>query len=205
MSKPPEKPRSSHYKGNNEGGYGNPPVSTQFKKGNKGGGRPKGPESINATMRKMLRGKVTRPDGTKIPMQKAIALAAQRAVLTEGVKGIDLALRLADMFEDKPAGEASPRRKMDLTVLNDAELYIFYSLSARASGNTERLSEAERGMKYLGICALVRREDGGMGIDPVEGSGWELRPSLPKPVDDDHTASNSYPENLWKRADTGDE
>lgn len=49
---PPEKearkrPRSPHYQGNNKGGYGNPPVKSQFN-GKAGPGRPSGPASLEA-------------------------------------------------------------------------------------------------------------------------------------------------------------
>lgn len=51
--------RSPHYRANNDGGYGNPPVRHQFKPGNEGGpGRRRGTTSIDAALRKMFRSKV---------------------------------------------------------------------------------------------------------------------------------------------------
>jgi hypothetical protein len=70
-------PRSELYKGNNEGGYCNPPVKNHFGHGNKGGGRPPG-STLESALRKALAKKIAvNQDGERMSMSVADAYAAR--------------------------------------------------------------------------------------------------------------------------------
>ncbi|SHK51957.1 hypothetical protein SAMN05444000_1352 [Shimia gijangensis] len=69
-------------------GYGKPPKSGQFKKGQSGNakGRPKGAKGILASLKRELEAKITVREGTReVCMSKAEALAKQLAA--KGLKG----------------------------------------------------------------------------------------------------------------------
>lgn len=125
---------TSRYKGNNEGGYGNPPVKGQFGPGNKGGpGRPRGPQGLAARMRKMLKGSVSDANGNTAAMETAFTQVVRREMLTGGTKGVRLGLDMFELFGDDPAApepsEQKEKNKPDLSLFTNLELDIYGSLA----------------------------------------------------------------------------
>lgn len=89
-------------KGNYEVGYGKPPASGRFKKGQSGNpkGRPKGRKAMNSIIEDVLRRKVVIREGgktKKIPQVEALI----RRIVNDGLKGdgkaTDQALKLFQM------------------------------------------------------------------------------------------------------------
>lgn len=105
------KPLSPHYKANNEGGYGNPPVSGQRKKGDPGGpGRRKGETNINAALRKMFQSRVpVMKDGKRvtIPFAEALAERVKKIILSGSLRalqmGLEMMAKLGPVEEDTDA------------------------------------------------------------------------------------------------------
>ncbi len=90
------------YKANNEGGYGNPPVSQQFQPGNQGGpGRTKGVTSLESALRRMFASKVrVTKDGKVIEMDMAEAMVERlrQFILGKDLKGFLLGLELMQKY-----------------------------------------------------------------------------------------------------------
>ncbi|MEQ8743668.1 hypothetical protein [Parasphingorhabdus sp.] len=123
--------KSSHYKGNNEGGYGNPPVKDQFD-GTPGPGRPKGSKSLDGALRKVFRKKVARIDknGKRTLIEAPEALAER--LLELGLKG-PLAANIEARAMAEKFGPTDEQLSYDITVLTDVELnlygYLLYRLT----------------------------------------------------------------------------
>jgi hypothetical protein len=178
-AKKPQKPKSPsrkkalspHYKANNAGGYGNAPVKSQFKPGCKPGpGRKKGEASIEAAMRRMLREKVPRKDGgPPVPIGKAFAAAARNTMLTGGVRGVELGLKLSTKFGEKK--EADPI--IDLRAIegfNNLEMDILIALHSRVMGEPAvgpDNPDKTHLTKTFGLCRVVLRSDGHIGLEEV--------------------------------------
>lgn len=124
--------RSAHYKGNDEGGYGNPPVSHQFT-GKPGPGRPKGSKSIDGALRKTFSKKVVRVDKNgKRSFINAPEALAERA-LELGLKGP----LVANVEARKLAESHGPQDneiKIDLSKFTDAELQMYGYLANKMFG-----------------------------------------------------------------------
>lgn len=117
--------RSRHYKGNDDGGYGNPPVSHQFK-GKPGPGRPKGSKSIDGALRKTFGKKVVRVDKsgkrTFIAAPEALAERALELGLKGPLRANVEARKLAEKYgpqEDQPQLDPSKCTHAEL------ELYLY--------------------------------------------------------------------------------
>ena len=76
-----------HYKADNSGGYGNPPVKDQFKKrGPPGPGRPKGSVSMIGALGKVFGGKLDYTENGK-PVTSAATIALAKRALALGLTG----------------------------------------------------------------------------------------------------------------------
>ena len=125
---------SPHYKGNNEGGFGNPPVASQFKPGNRDGGRKKGKKSVEAALRRAFKTplEIVARDNSRRKVHPVDALAIRAVQL--GVKGggrdNERALELAKQFgpQDLARGDS------DISRLTDAELDLYGYLVQRCVG-----------------------------------------------------------------------
>lgn len=124
---------SDRYKRDNSGGYGNPPVRTQFKPGNKGGpGAKKGDRSIEAQFRKILGSKMTVVDkrtkeARKVDPVEQIALRAIQLGMSGSQKDNERAVMLVKKYGPKPKTEAVT----DLSRLTDLELALYGYLCVR--------------------------------------------------------------------------
>lgn len=111
-------------------GYGKPPKSGQFKKGQSGNpkGRPKGAKGVKASLKRELESSITvRERGREIKLSKAEVLA--KGLVGDALKGDAKArmelLRLDDEFfgEDRSAGthyvQAAAPEEIDFAILRD--------------------------------------------------------------------------------------
>lgn len=125
---------SPHYKGNNDGGYGNPPVRSQFKPGNRGGGRKKGKKSVEAALRRAFKTplEIVARDSSRRKVHPVDALAIRAVQL--GVKGggrdNERALELAKQFGPQDIA----RGQGDISRLSDAELELYGYIVKRCVG-----------------------------------------------------------------------
>ena len=114
------KTRSSrNYKANNEGGYGNPPVSGQFKRGGRGGpGRRRGTTSLGAALSRMFASKVpVSINGQSISLSMADAMAEclRREILSGNFKALDRGFELMKLYG--PIQQSNELPMYDLTKL----------------------------------------------------------------------------------------
>lgn len=160
--------RSPHYKGNNEGGFGNPPVRHQFKRGNKGGGRVKGNVALETELRRMFGNKIALADGSKISMIKALTELVKKEILTNP-KVLPWALEMAAKYGPQ---ETSAGFKLDIEMLNPDELRIFGRLFDRVMPSTTKANDegdSEITREYFpAIYEEYYREDGQIGIRRIE-------------------------------------
>lgn len=142
MAKRPED-LSPHYKANNEGGYGNAPVSGQFATGGKPGpGRPRGSTSLAAAMRKTFSKKIIRKDKNgnivdQVSPTQALAEKALQLGLTSNFKANEGARQLAEKYgppEETPAAEEEAH---DYSLLSDSELELLGMIMAKLTGNPD--------------------------------------------------------------------
>jgi hypothetical protein len=128
----------SNYKGNNEGGYGNPPISGQFQKGNKGGGRPKGSVSVEGVLRKLYRGKIPYTENGErreaVPAE-ALAKRGLQLGLSGSQKANEAALQLARKYGYQD-DEITPNKEFScIQDLTDEELRELGRLLGKATGD----------------------------------------------------------------------
>ena len=131
--------RSGNYKGNNEGGYGNPPVSGQFT-GEPGPGRPKGSKSMPGALRKTFNKKIPRIDKkgnrTFVDAQVALAERALLLGLTGSLPANIEARKLAEQFGPQEGQVQKKQSSADLTKLSDMDLQLYGYLARKIVGNS---------------------------------------------------------------------
>lgn len=141
--------RSPHYKGNNEGGYGNPPVKNQFD-GEPGPGRPKGSKnSIDAALRKVYSEPMEVIDKKTGKLRKVdpnMAIAVRSAQLGMSGRSHDnsRAIELARKY-GPDSENAAGTIQQDLSVLSEAELFLYGIISARVCNGS--FAEIELGRR----------------------------------------------------------
>jgi len=167
-------PRSAFYKGDNAGGYGNPPVRTQFKPGGKGGpGRPRGRHSLEAALQKVLREPVAvkTPDGRKaMPYAEALTRrVAERALRPDASIGmIAFAFELLQKHGPKDE-EKQPR--FDASKLSFDEMKLLLQLFTRVHDGAPppnapwRLYNVDN---IVGDYRAYKREDGLVGLERID-------------------------------------
>ncbi|WBX86205.1 DUF5681 domain-containing protein [Sphingosinicella microcystinivorans] len=170
-------PPSPFYKGDNTGGYGNPPVRTQFKPGGKGGpGRPRGRHSLEAALQKVLREPVAvkTPDGRKA-MSYAEALTrrvAERALRPDAPIGmVEFAFEL--LQKHGPKDEENQPRPDAVGKLSFDEIKLLLQLLARSSDGPQRPKNAALWGLYnvdniVGDYRAYKREDGLLGLERID-------------------------------------
>ena len=123
--KPPRRRRrggraSSHYRANNEGGYGNPPVRHQFKAGNEGGpGRRRGAITMDGALRKMFRTKVPvikNGRSMRIDMAEALAERVRKVIFSDNPKALQMGMEL--MRKYGPTGDENMVAIFDFSALS---------------------------------------------------------------------------------------
>jgi hypothetical protein len=181
--KVPRKPKSPHYKGDNSGGFGNPPVGGQFKPNNKGGGRPKGSQSMSGALRKVFTSKVNVRRGDKlvqVPTVQALATRIRDRALTGSDRALFLAQQLANEFgpRDKVSTDVTDQLhsdpETDLTDFTEDELNILSSLLRRALGEKSVGNKSRADISRMeGDYRLFERDDGYLGIERCEHDDGE--------------------------------
>lgn len=128
----------SKYKGDNSGGYGNPPIDHQFKKkGPPGPGRPKGSTSMDAALKKVFRSKVPYKENGK-PVSGEATDALSKRLLQHGLAGPHRAtLAVIDLARKHGPQELEPDETplILLDALSDDELKELGRLMEKATGN----------------------------------------------------------------------
>jgi hypothetical protein len=183
----PKGPRSPHYKANNAGGYGNPPVRGQFRKDNPGGpGRPKGITNVEAALRKRFATKLpVGKDGKSVKMtpQEIFAERVVEAILNRTTSPAMLEYALG-LFKRFGSPEPQDQPMVNWSSFSDDEFRLLSGLLERALGD----EPAEDYVSPLGpqynrtvegyYCA-TRRPDGHIVIEKVEEAKAQL--ALPSP------------------------
>jgi len=171
---------SPHYKSNNEGGFGNPPVSGQFAENNPGGpGRPKGITNLEAALRKRLGKKLTvSKDGKSVKMTPFEVYAERmlEAILSKNSSPamLDYGFRLLTRFSSIEAehNSSEAERIPDYSVFSHDELILFGGLLVRALGEgpTEGY-ESPLGEQYNrpleGTYRVTRGPDGHIIVERI--------------------------------------
>jgi len=133
-----EGPKSSRYKANNDGSFGNPPVKNQFKKGGSGGpGRKKGGKNIESALQKMFGSRVVvRQNGkqSSTTMNNAIAERVKKQLLQGPQRGLEYGLELAKKYGPPKEEPIIP----DLTMLSDDEIALFKHALPKTYVSTEK-------------------------------------------------------------------
>ena len=125
-----------HYKGDNNGGYGNPPVKGQFKKGGAPGpGRPKGSNSMGRALRKVFGSKLDYTENGRPVNSDATVALAKRALglgLTGPASANARALDLAEKFG--PQDDSADQPVLNLDDFTYEEIVQFEMFLCRALG-----------------------------------------------------------------------
>ena len=167
---------SPHYKGDNSGGFGNPPVSGQRKKGQPGGpGRPRGSTSLDAALKRAFRRKLPIVRNGKLAKLHPTDILAERIVeailaknLTPGM--FELARRLMEKYGPQPPAEPGVVGHGDDFSIDDRQVLV--ALLGRYTGEAPdqtryhvlgTVSEAYP----LGDFRLFAREDGHLGLERI--------------------------------------
>ncbi|WP_157033022.1 DUF5681 domain-containing protein [Sphingomonas changbaiensis] len=143
-------PKSPTYRADNAGGYGNPPVKSQFRPGNSGGpGRRRGAKTLEESLRRLFRSKVpvTRNGQTRnMDMTEAMAERLKKEILTGNYKALELGVNLAHRYG--PTGDEN-----QVEMFNIAELTSEQKWALRAFLMT--MSRADRHE----VFSFVRQRD----------------------------------------------
>jgi hypothetical protein len=114
------------YKRDNSGGFGNPPIKGQRKKGDPGGpGRPKGSMTMDAALRKVLGGKISytvNGEKTEGPATLALAQRALALGLSGPMRANEAIRDLAKKYEPVPPEQHQLPCIKDLTEEEQLEL-----------------------------------------------------------------------------------
>ena len=173
----PGKEYSQHYKGDNSGGFGNPPLSGQRKKGDPGGpGRPKGQTSLQAALKRAFRRKVPIiRDGkvTKLHPSDVLAERIVEAFLAKNLSPamIELARRFMEQYGPQmPERETMKGNREGFSV---DELKLMNGLLTRyireEPGETRRSVMGRVEEPYpQGNFRIFRRPDGHVGAERID-------------------------------------
>lgn len=170
----PGKTYPPEYKGDNSGGYRNPPISGQKKKGGPPGpGRPRGSTSLNAAMKRAFRRKLPIIRDGKLAKLHPTDILAERiveAILAKNLTPamIELARRLMEQYGPQASDHESAHQQNFEDFSND-EFFILNGLAMRSIGETP--GEARRHVLGTvlepfptGEFLVFRRDDGHIGL-----------------------------------------
>jgi hypothetical protein len=155
---------SPHYRANNEGGYGNPPVKDQFN-GKAGPGRPKKEDSLEAAVQAMFKGKIRikGDDSKMLSMPEAIAIQIRKLMFSGNRKDFELGLKLYDKYG--PKENSIEPLNLDLSFLSDHELAFYGSLGYRFS--KEPVPENSNFDRAVGTYRMAMQEDGNLRLERI--------------------------------------
>jgi hypothetical protein len=187
--KQPGKTYSPYYQANNAGGYGNPPVSGQKKKGGPGGpGRPKGQTSLEAALQRVLRKKRTVVRDGKVELLHPSDIMAERileALLAKNLSPTMIELARRIMERSGPQMLEKEEQTIAWRSFSDDELHLFGGLLVRASGGEPQENYVSPfGRKYdrktEGYYCVTRRSDGHIVVEKIADT--ESQMALPPPL-----------------------
>lgn len=167
-------PSPAHYRVNNEGGYGNPPVSGQFKKGGEGGpGRRKGQTSLESAMRKITRKKLPVNTDGKVKNMSPADILAQRTLETALAKNPSpRMLELAHNIFAKYGPREEENTKFDISSYSVDELNIIMAvlngiLNLSLKPSNKDATRIEDRFDNEGIYRIYVRDDGNIGFQKL--------------------------------------
>ena len=171
-----EKHYSPHYQANNAGGYGNPPVKGQFRKGDPGGpGRPKGRGNLeSAISRVMSKPKTVNRNGrpTKMMPTEIFAERVLEAILSNNKSPgmLEYGRKLFDKYGPKKPEEPI---KFDASGLSKDDLNIIICILGFVAGGEPFYPEPspllrKRESQIEGIYRVARREDGHLRFEKLK-------------------------------------
>ena len=119
----PPRGRSPTYRANNDGGYGNPPIKSQFRRGGTPGpGRRRGSTSFAAAMRRLFSSKVPvslNGEVMKISMADAMAERLRKEILSGNFKALELGFAMIAKYG--PVQQSNELSMVDLSALSIEE------------------------------------------------------------------------------------
>lgn len=172
----PGKVYSPHYKGDNSGGFGNPPVSGQRKKGQPGGpGRPRGSTSLEAALKRAFRRKLPIVRDGRLAKLHPTDILAERiveAILAKNLTPamIELARRLMEQYGPRPLAKPSLGGNSDDFSLDEKKILsaLLGRYSGSVPGQTRRHVSGTVSEAFpIGEFRLFTREDGYLGLERV--------------------------------------
>lgn len=168
---------SPHYRADNSGGYGNPPVRNQFQPGHAGPGRRKGVTNLESVIRRRLgiRLKVSK-DGkvVRLTPYEVYAERVLEAILskTTSPKMLEFGLNFLTRFgpTPEPVPEKKQEKTPDYSVFTNDELHLLGGFLARSTG----LVRGDPGWEGLvedgieGLYRVSRRDDGNIFVEKLD-------------------------------------
>lgn len=122
-----------------EVGYGKPPVATQFKAGNKGGGRKKGAKGFAASVKKLLRQPIKVTEGGRsrsVTMLDAVLLKLRNEAVSGDPRAIATMLALAREHAPDDLPDAAATSESDAKLIAD-----FFTRSTRTIARKNNTDE----------------------------------------------------------------
>lgn len=179
------------YKANNRGGYGNPPIRSQFKPGNKGGpGRRKGETNLENAFRNLFKGTTPVKRNGKIahiPMAEAIAERIRKEITQGSTRGLELGMSLMREFGPKPGQEKLHTDDFTRDEFEIAARVLLRLTNRDPHPPRESSREARSSLPprppLEGLYRIYRREDGHIGFESLD------RPGQPTLLEDRHRDS----------------
>lgn len=171
MTKRKRKELSPHYKANDEGGFGNPPVSGQFK-GKPGPGRPRGGTSLVTAIQRLLKEKVTvntENGRVQITMTDAILRRLRKEILTGSMRGLELGLQWLEQYG--PKDEEQRDEKWHLEDFSPDESTLLRSILLRVTRQPNPGAGND-----CGTYRAYVRSDGYLGFEMVEKAPYQHTP-----------------------------
>jgi hypothetical protein len=169
-SNPSAEISASRYQGNDEGGFGNPPVNGQFRKGGKGGpGRNKGEASLESALRKITTKKIpVNKDGKRRNLSPADILAERTLEAMLAKNPSPRMLELAHKIFAKYGPKEVEKIKFDFSRLSLVEKKIYRAvLGGVLSPNKDATAKRELEIDCAGIYRIYQRDDGDVGFEKL--------------------------------------
>ena len=194
-----KRPHSPHYKADNSGGYGNPPVKNQFRPGQAGPGRRKGVTNLESAIRRRLRtrlrvsrdGKAVRLTPYEIYAERVLEAILSKTTSPRMLEfGLNFLSRFGPVPEPEPEPEPKPEPKPeptpDYTVFSTDEFRLFGGLIARSLVGIRDQSDLAELCWFdepiEGLYRVRRREDGHIVVEKLNSPHSDI-PRLPAPQD----------------------
>lgn len=160
---------SPHYKANDEGGFGNPPVKNQFR-GKPGPGRPKAGITFQEAIRQLLKLEVAvTADGNrlKMPLSEALMQRLAKEMLTGPMRALELGLLWMEKYGPQP--QELKKVNYDFKDFSEDEKRLYRSFLMRAVAASEGgISQDHSGRNVCGTWQVYMRDDGFIGLERLD-------------------------------------